>query len=131
MTNKPAPVCKAFLICKRIDGNQLTLIGQENWHGAHSFPSAQPLAYFAKLRCMRGKCEVQVQLQNESGDVVWRSASLESPPMQSPLQTLELKLPIVPVFPSPGDFSLVLVVNGEELDREPFGARLLGPTATT
>jgi len=95
---------------------------------AQSFPSAQLLAYFAKLRSMRGKCVVWVQLQNEAGEVVWQSASVESPPMETPLQTLEVKLRIIPVFPAPGDYDLVLVADGEELEREEFKARLLVPT---
>lgn len=47
--------------------------------------------------------------------------------MKSPLDTLEVKLPIFPVFPAPGNYSLVLVVNGEELEQESFAARLLVP----
>ena len=45
----PAPVCKAFLICRQIVGETLTLIGKSNCHLSRQFPSSCPLAFFARL----------------------------------------------------------------------------------
>jgi hypothetical protein len=122
--NPPVPVCKAFLICRQIVEHTLTLMGA-NCHVARRFPSGLPVAFFARLRGGHGQYAIEVQLQNGTGDVLWRDgpADLWSP--QSPLDTLDLVLNYIPIFPGPGDYSLVLTANGEELSREFFAARLM------
>ena len=119
----PVPICKAFLICRRIMGEQLTLIGQENCHHTTTFPSAEPISFFARLTCFHGPCQLEVQLQDRNGSVAWHWEHPEFV-MPSPLHTIEFKETIVPVFPASGSDSIVLVANGEELSREPFAARL-------
>jgi hypothetical protein len=124
----PAPVCKAFLVCRSIDGETLTLIGQSNCYVNQRFPSCLPLAFFARLTAGHGEYAIEVQLQDKNGDVFWRDGPPDSWCPQSPLHTLDLTLKLTTVFPGPGDYMLVLTANGEELGREPYAARQLPST---
>jgi hypothetical protein len=126
----PVPVCKAFLVCRKIVGETLTLIGQSNCHVNRRFPSGVPLAFFARLSGGHGQYAIEVQLQDGSGTVVWRDGPPEPWSPRSPLDTLDVVLNLIPVFPGPGTYSLVLTANGEELGREPFAAQLASRTAT-
>jgi hypothetical protein len=121
----PVPVCKAFLLCRQINGDTLTLIGQSNCFVNRCFPGSLQLAFFARLRGGHGSYTIEVQLQDDSGQVVWR----DGPPQRwtpiSPLDTLNLSLNLLPVFPAPGHYFFVLTANGEELDRESFSARMV------
>ena len=58
------------------------------------------------------------------GEVVWREGPEESWNLDDPLFTYDLKFNINLVFPAPGSYELVLMVNGQELARERFSARL-------
>jgi hypothetical protein len=131
MTHKPlAPICKAFLVCSKIDGNTLTLIGKSNWHRNGWFPSSCPLLAFVRLKEGHGQYAIEVQLHDGSGAVVWRpdKPSLWSP--KSPLEAIEGPLSFTPIFPGPGEYYLVLTANDEEVGREPFYAQLTSPIAT-
>jgi len=44
MNRQPAPVCKAFLLCHKIEGNTLTLVGPQNAHVSRFFPDGRSLA---------------------------------------------------------------------------------------
>ena len=63
-------------------------------------------------------------MQDANGNVPWRGKADHLYGMRSPLDTLEITLHARPVFPGPGNYSLVLVANDEELCREPFSTRL-------
>jgi hypothetical protein len=65
------------------------------------------------------------------GAVLWRDGPPEAWSPASPLDTLDLTLNLVPIFPGPGDYLLVLTANDEEVGREPFYARLSPQAATT
>jgi hypothetical protein len=121
--NQPLPLCKAFLVCHAIQGNILHLIGQDNRHFTQHFPSTRPLSFWARLTGGHGQYAIGVQLQTCDGTVVWRSGSLASWPSGSPLQTAEVPMHALPVFPAPGDYYLVLTANDEEIAREPFFVR--------
>jgi hypothetical protein len=123
MDPKPPPVCKAFLLCKSIVGDVLTLLGQANCHVARQFPSSCTIAYFARLKGGHGPTTIELQLQNEEGEVVWRDGPAGQWVPASPLQAVEISLNVLPVFPRPGAYDLVLTANGEEVGREPFAAR--------
>lgn len=123
MDPKPPPVCKAFLLCKSIVGDVLTLLGQGNVHVARQFPSSRMVAFFARLKGGHGPTTIELQLQNEEGEVVWREGPWGPWVPDSPLQAVELTPNVLPVFPRPGDYDLVLTANGEEVGREPFAAR--------
>jgi hypothetical protein len=124
MTRKPPlPICKAFLVCSELNGNKLTLIGQSNRYVNHRFPNGLKLGFFARLTGGHGEYTIEFQLHDQNGEVCWR----DGPPpwrAKSPLQTLEIPLHYTVVFPGPGDYSLVLTANGEELSREPFHVEL-------
>jgi hypothetical protein len=121
----PMPICKAFLVCRDINGEVLTLICQSNCYVNQHFPNGTPLAFFARLTGGHGEYVIEMQLQDKNGDVFWRNATPDLWCPQSPLATVDLVLKnYTPVFPGPGDYMLVLTANGEELGREPFRARL-------
>jgi hypothetical protein len=125
MDRKPEPpICKAFLVCRQIVGETLTLIGQSNCHVNRRFPSGQPLAFFARLKNGRGRYAIEVQLQDADGAVLWRDGPPAPWSPASPLDTMDITLNLVPIFPGPGDYSLVLTANDEEIGREFFAARL-------
>jgi hypothetical protein len=125
----PVPVCKAFLVCRQIVGETLTLIGQSNGYVNRRFPGSCQLAFFARLSGGHGQYAIEVQVQDADGVVLWRDGPLEPWVPSSPLQTLDLVLNLTPIFPGPGDYSLVLTANDEELGREPFFARLTSQAA--
>jgi hypothetical protein len=91
--------------------------------------SGYPLAFFARLSGGHGRYALGVQLHDGSGAVVWRDGPPDLWSPRSPLDTLDVVLNLIPVFPGPGDYSLVLVANDEELGREPFAARLASQIA--
>jgi hypothetical protein len=129
--NPPAPVCKAFLLCRQIAGETLTLVGQSNCYVNRRFPGGHPLSFFARLKGGHGRYALEVQLHDGDGNVLWRDGPPDPWCPESPLDTLDLVLSLIPIFPAPGDYSLVLTANDEELGREPFFARLASQTATT
>jgi hypothetical protein len=127
----PLPVCKAFLVCRQIEGLHLELIGPNNCYVNRRFPNGCSLGFFAKLSGGHGEYTIEVQLHDKQGNVPWRDGPPESWRPQSPLQTLDVMVSLIPVFPGPGDYFLVLTANGEELGREPFAARLAPQTEAT
>jgi hypothetical protein len=126
----PAPVCKVFLVCRQIVGETLTL-AKGSCHVNHRFPSARPLAFFARLTGGHGPYLLEIQLQDGSGAVLWRDGPPEPWTPDSPLKTLDVTFNLLPVFPAPGDYVLVLTANEEEVAREPFSARLASQIAGT
>jgi hypothetical protein len=118
----PAPVCKAFLVCREIAGRTLTLMG-DNCYINRRFPNGLPMAIFARLTGGHGEYELELQLYDRAGNVVWRDGPEEKWLPTSPLDVLDVPWTIMPIFPGPGDYCLVLAANDEELAREPFYAR--------
>jgi hypothetical protein len=119
----PAHVCKAFLIYSKIAGDTLTLIGDANCNVSARFPSGLPLAFFVRLGGGHGQDATEVHLHDGGGKVLWRDGPAAPWSPKSPLDTIDVSLTLIPVFPGPGDYSLVLTANDEELAREPFYAR--------
>ena len=119
----PLPVCKAFLVCREIAGQMLTLLG-DNCYVNRRFPNGFPLSFFARLTGGHGEYQIEMQLHDSAGTVVWRDGPEETWRPESPLDRVDVTLTLTPIFPGPGDYSLVLTANEEELEREPFFARL-------
>jgi hypothetical protein len=63
---------------------------------------------------------VEVQLQNEDGEVVWKDGPPDPLNMPDPLWTYDIRLNVCMSFPKPGTYEVVLLANGEELARERF-----------
>jgi hypothetical protein len=118
----PIPICKAFLTCRHVATDpqfkDTSIIGLRSHYEHHRFPAAVTVGVFARLTSAHGEYGVEIQLQKLDGEVVWR----EGPPgpwkLDDPLWTYDFNFNISLVFPAPGTYELVLLVNGEELARE-------------
>ncbi|HEV3144756.1 MAG TPA: hypothetical protein VGZ47_12775 [Gemmataceae bacterium] len=73
--NKPEPVCKAFLVCRQVatepQSGEAVLVGLPMDYSQRRFPAAAMVGFFARLTDARGSYEVEIQLRNADGDVVW------------------------------------------------------------
>jgi hypothetical protein len=78
------------------------------------------IGFFTRLTSARGAYEVEVQLHDEGGQVIWREGPEQPWMLDDPLGSFDLNLNLVPVFLAPGAYDFVLVVNGQELARERF-----------
>jgi hypothetical protein len=101
------------------------LVGRIDSHATRAFPTAARIGFFTRLTSARGAYEVEVQLHDESGQVVWREGPTEPWVLDDPLRAYDLNLNLVPVFLAPGAYDFVLLVNGQELARERFVVTLV------
>jgi hypothetical protein len=126
----PPPVCRAFLVCKQVVDDQnlgeTVLVGLPRGHCHHRYPTARMLGFFARLANARGTYEVEVQLRNEDGDILWRDGPPTAWKLDDPLALYDLKLNMNVVFPETGDYEFVLSLNGDDIARQAFQA-LLSP----
>jgi hypothetical protein len=130
MKKPPKPVCKALLVCRQITEDPMSgeqfLLGLVRWIAAPAYPAQFPLAIFSRWTCGHGDYRVEVQLQTVDGEVVWRDGPAEPWHMADPLRMFDLSLRLAVVFPAPSNFDIVILANGEEVDRHPFQARAIG-----
>jgi hypothetical protein len=100
------------------------LVGRMSAHATRSFPTAARIGFFVRLTSARGSYEVEIQLHDEAGQIVWRDGPAEPWQLDDPLAAYDLVLNLNPVFLAAGAFDFVLVVGGEELARERFTVAL-------
>jgi hypothetical protein len=128
MRNKPPlPLCKAFLVLSQIvDGpnGEVALVGLPRRFPKSAFPAATQVAFFARLTSAHGHYQVEVQLQTPDGQTVWREGPPNPWPLDDPLELYDLKLNMCASFPKPGRYDFVLLMNGDEIARQPFPAEL-------
>lgn len=129
MRNKPPlPLCKAFLVLSRIvegsDGD-VALVGLPRRFQKPAFPAATNVAFFARLASAHGHYQIEMQLQTPEGETVWREGPPEPWPLDNPLELYDLRLTMCASFPQPGSYDFVLLLNGEEVARQPFPADLI------
>jgi hypothetical protein len=86
-------------------------------------PVCKAFLVCSRLTGGHGQYELELQLHDTAGNVVWRDGPEEKWLPASPLDVVDVPWTIMPIFPGPGDYSLVLTANDEELAREPFYAR--------
>ncbi len=124
----PVPICKKFLTCRRIythsEFNDTCFEGLRSHYQSHRFPFAITTALFFQLVSAHGQYEIEIQLQTPEGEIVWKDGPPGSCSLDETLMVYEFKLSVNLVFPKPGPYVVVLVVNGEELEREPSSATL-------
>ena len=124
--NVPEPVCKAFIVCGRVatdpQTGQGTLIGLPMAYQHHHFPTAATLGFFARVSDARGQYDVEIQLADSSGEVVWRDGPPEPLTMNDPLMYYDFLFNLNVVFPQPGEFEFVLVLSGKPIARQRFKA---------
>lgn len=131
MTRPPLPLCKAFLVCRRIlDDRQrddTLLEGLPRALHAMYYPCGAMLGIFARCTSAHGDYRIEVQLHNHEGTVVWRDGPLEAWRLDNPLEMYDLKLNLTVVFPCPGTYDIVLLANGDEVARQRFHAFIKQP----
>ena len=74
---------------------------------------------------------VEVQLQKSDGEVVWRDGPPDPLEMSDPLDNYDLRIATNVVLPAPDVYTLVLVLDGEEVSRQRFHAKLGNPPPNT
>jgi len=124
----PTPLCKTCVICRQFaehpETKEPVLIGLPQGFMAPHYPAAYDLWLFARVASTHGDYRIQVQLQNVGGDVVWQGGPQEDWSMPNPMGTYDLKLQLLPVFPCPSKYDLVLLANGDEVARQSFETQL-------
>jgi hypothetical protein len=90
-----------------------------------TFPAVADLSIYARCASVQGSYQLELQLQDLEGTVVWRD------PLEAPLECGDpLLIGILNLqhrgifFPRPGKYELVLLANGDEVVRDVFFARL-------
>jgi hypothetical protein len=126
-TKPPKPVCKAFLFCRQITQDQRTketsLQGLTRYVMSSVYPTKTVLALFARWTSAHGDYQLELQLQDLEGNVLWREVPPTAWPMNDPLQAFDLILHNLEVeFPAAGKYDMVLLANGEEIIRDSFFA---------
>lgn len=126
--NHPIPLCKAFLVLRQITEDPKTLdtslVGLVMGYHNRNFPAGSPMSFFARLTDGHGSYQVEVQLRDEEGKVVWRDGPSKPWVFSDPLRYYDLKFNMHAVFPQPGAYDFVLTANGEEIARQRFHVSL-------
>jgi hypothetical protein len=123
----PAPLCLVFQPCDRvvdhddhgtsIDHIVRRLIGR-------TFPLAHKFGFYVSCISGHGVYQLEIQLQEVGGDVVWRGGPPFKVPMQDPVEEYDIKLNLAVVIRKPGIYEFILLANGEEIARRKFKAEL-------
>src|SRR5262249_55500700 len=132
----PTPICKSFMACRQVIHDRLSgdyvVIAPAHQLVAPTYPLVANLAFFARCSSVNGTYQLELQLQDLEGNIIWRN--LFPNPLQDddPLRVAYLALLNQGIyFPQPGMYEFVLLANGEELIRDTFWARLPQPDPTT
>jgi hypothetical protein len=127
----PVPVCTSFLVVrsfrKETGTDDTVFIGLPRAFWTDNYPAAARLSFFVRCMSGHGKYPLEVQLQSLGGEVVWKEAPTEPWAMMDPLETYDMQMNLLPIFPAPGVFQFVLVLDGEEVSRQRFHAMLGKP----
>ncbi len=129
MTRKPSPlVCAAFLICRKIvldrQIQDVVLVGLPHVYFNHRFPCAATMGIFARRSSAQSDYQVEAKLQRPAGEIAWTGGLAEPWVMADPLDMYILKMTFNLIFPYPGCYDVVLLANGDELERQRFRAEL-------
>jgi hypothetical protein len=87
------------------------------------------LSFFVRCTSGHGSYPVEIQLQKLDGEVVWKCGPKDPWPMLDPLEMYDYRMNFIPVYPAPGTYQFVVVLNGEEVSRQRFHAKLGSPPA--
>jgi len=132
----PTPTCKSFTVCRQtlqdVFTKEYMLLAPTHQIVTIAFPTVVTVSIFARMTSVQGTYQLEVQLQDLEGEVIWRHR-LEPPlTMNDPLAVGILNLQNLGVyFPKPGKYDLVLLANNEEVVRDVFWALLPGPPPNT
>ena len=116
----PTPLCKCFLLCRRIyqDTARQDYVLASPVH--QLFPPAYPwvesLSMFARWTNAHGRYPVEMLVRNLEGEVFWRQRMAKLFEPGDPLQVwvitwTDLGIP----FPAPGKYEVALLADGQEV----------------
>jgi hypothetical protein len=122
------PICKTFLACRRISkdskSKETSVEGLRSHFHNLRFPAAVTTRLFVQLKSAHGEYKLEIQLQTDGGEVVWREPP-HNVSLPEPLMVYEIPMSASLVFPGPGRYAIVLLANGEEIGRDPCIATLV------
>ena len=119
MSNLPAPVVKAFLICDQVihdmQTGKKTLVGVFHEVRADRFPAVHPILWiYANLTNARGRSAIQIRLIDVANNHVLGSGQPPPLDIKGPLGTTEIAAQLRNVtLPQPGTYEFQLLVNDE------------------
>jgi hypothetical protein len=130
----PVPVSKSFLVCRRIflDAytNETIILGPTHEIVAPSYPLVANLSIFGRWTSVHGVYELDIQLQDLQGHVIWGERQERLLECHNPLLVTVVTLqPLNVFFPKPGKYEMVILANGQEVVRDVFWAHLPAPPA--
>src|SRR5438105_4799763 len=119
----PKPLCKTFMVCRRIVMDQYTkehvLIAPLFQVYTSTFPLIADVSIFVRLTEGNGVYHLELQLQTLEGDIVWRDGLEPALEVRDPLAIGLLDLQHRRIYvPKPGKYELVLFANGDEIFRD-------------
>lgn len=126
---KPPPKCKALLLCERTiieagTGN-VSIIGVFDAFILPSFPNrTRPFTAFLQLTDGIGRYDIIVEIHDLQRDEVLGRGSGLGLIWPDRLVKVNLMIPI-PALPltHPGSYDLVVIANGQEIERQKFEAK--------
>ncbi len=128
----PTPLCKCFVLCRQIfidpSRQEYTLVMPTYQVFFTQYPVMQDMSIFARWSNSHGAYDIEVQLRDLEGEILWRH--LISPPFETrdPLQIWVLNLGHLPFhIPQPGKFEVFLLANGHEVASDVLIAHLVTP----
>lgn len=131
----PTPEGKSSVLCRRIIQDAMSgdyvLFAPTHLHVSPVFPCIVPLSFFGRWTSVQGCYELECQLQDLEGNLVWRLKHERPLDCRDPLLVCVLCLHNMQVFlPRPGKFDFVILANGDEVQRDVFFAQLPPPAGT-
>jgi hypothetical protein len=132
MERRPTPVCKCFVLCRQIFIDPVrqdyTLVSPVHQVFSARYPITDDLSVFARWSNAHGAYEVEVQLRNLEGDVLWRQAMDVPFKADDPLQVWIVPLHHLAVrIPGPGKYEVALLASGKEVASDTLLAHKLNP----
>jgi hypothetical protein len=116
----PTPICKCFVVCKRIfldpERKDYVLVEPTHQLFPERLPFTQELAIFARWTNSHGTYKVEVQLRDLEGNALCRIELTRPFETMDPLQVwmlplMNLRFPIQ----APGKYEIALLANGQEV----------------
>jgi hypothetical protein len=119
----PTPVCKCFLLCRRIYQDTVrqdyVLASPVHQLFPPSYPWVEGLSVFAPWTNAHGSYPVELLVRTLEGEVFWRQRMAQTIQATDPLQVwlivwTDLGIP----FPAPGKYEVALLADGQEVAAE-------------
>jgi hypothetical protein len=84
-----------------------------------TIPAVADLSIFARWNSVQGVYQLEVQLQDLEGNVIWRKAEPKLLEWHDPITMCTLCLQHLQIYlPQPGKYDIIMLANGEEVVRD-------------